>query len=108
MAEFANIDYAEIEALWKQNRTHSGRIRGQLVGLERGVPVRLSTRANVTNPQSRTSLLTNVRNAMKKLGYEDWAEVMVVIHEGQVIVCRPFAEAPKRGPTLREIDRPAP
>jgi len=106
MVQFVDLDYAEVERLWKATKRRARTVESYLEGLERGVPVELPTKADLTAPKAQQHIQTRVRNALKSLGYEDWADVMVVIHEGRVIVCRRFAEAPPRtGPTLRELDR---
>lgn len=108
MPTFDPMDYAEVEELWKAQRVRADSAEAQLGGMELGVPVRFVTRADISKPQGRAGTITRVRKAMKNLGYDDWREVMVIFHEGRVVVCRPFGQMPVRkaaGPTLREVGR---
>lgn len=86
--------------------TRAGSLRGQLVGLELGVPVRIVTRSSLETVERQQQYRAVVRKAMRENGYDDWRETMVIFHEGRVIVCRPFGAMPERkAPTLRELDR---
>lgn len=109
MPSFEDIDVTEFDRLWEAQATATDRrniYASQMVDLQPGVPrVLTNIRADLSKVGAIHSVRNNIRNALKKLGYDHPELVRVLFHEGQVIVCVPFAgEVPRRAPTLAPLD----